>query len=239
MVPVDRPIIAPPAIKKNIIDIPAANGQVDLLNALVGYPVYKNRTGALKFTMVNKSSMTVQNRVNEIARHLHGIYMQMILDEEPAYYFNGYYEVTGVTFRESGQNADITIKYDVEPYKYAVSQTDDEWLWDTFNLETGVIPHGTIVNATVRGIADGGITLTDIGAWVGSKTVTPQVVISGAATPITFRVYNSQTGQWTESVYTNGTDQSTSGTLRFDRFSERLQITGYGTYSIIFRAGVL
>ena len=241
MVPVDRPIISEPGLKTNIVDIPAANGQIDLMHALIGYPVYKNRTGTLKFRLVNVDAESVQSRVNEIARHLHGVYMDMILDDEPQYYYSGFYEVTATSYKKAGENGEITIKYNLDPYKYSVATTDEEWLWDTFNFETGVIPQGTIVNATVAGIEDGGVTLTNIGVLVGSKTVRPTVVISNNSTNITFKVYSSNTGTWSEHVYKAGTDQIVTGStgLKFDRYSEKLNITGYGKYSLNFRAGAL
>ena len=241
MIPIARPIIAEPQVKRNIIEIPAASVQIDLVQALVGYAVYKNRTGFLKFRMTDVDAESVQSRVNKIARYLHGVYMHMILSDEPQYYYNGMYEITDVVYKPRGEYADITIKYDVEPYKYSVATTDEEWLWDTFNLETGVIPQGTIVNATVAGIEDGGVTLTNIGALVGSKTVRPTVVISNNSTNITFKVYSSNTGTWSEHVYKAGTDQIVTGStgLTFDRYSEKLNVTGYGKYSIQFRAGAL
>ena len=239
MLPIARPIINPPALKTNIIDIPAANGQIDLMQALIGAPVYKNRTGSLKFRMTDVDSKSVQAKANEIARYLHGIYMNMILSDEPNYYYSGYYEVTECVYQKRGEFADITIRYDVEPYKYSVAATDDEWLWDTFNFDVGIIPQGTIVNAQVAGIDDGGVTFSNIGSLVGAKTVTPQVVISDNATNIQFRVYNSNTNSWATSIYSTGTDQKVSGTLKFTRFSEKLNVKGYGTYSIKFTAGAL
>ena len=215
MVPASRPIIAPPAPKTNIVDIPAANGQIDLMQALIGYPVYKNRTGSLKFKITNKSEDTLQDRVNDISRYLHGMYMEMVLDDEPEYYYYGRYEVSATAYKGSGENGEITIKYDVEPYKYIDVQRD-----------------GSVSGTDVI--------LEDIWKWAGVKKVTPQVVISNATGAITFYVYNSDTEQWTNSTYEEGIDQWTSGSrLTFGRFSERLKISGTGDYSLIFTAGVL
>lgn len=214
MVPTSRPVIAPPAPKTNIVDIPAANGQVDLMQALIGYPVYKNRTGSLKFRLTNKSEDTVQERVNDIARYLHGVYMEMVLDDEPEYYYYGRFEVSAASYKGSGENGEITIKYDVEPYKYAE-----------------VVKSGSVSGTDVM--------LEDIWTWTGSKSVTPQVVISNATGSVTFSVYRSDVGSWQTSAYTNGTDQTTGTPLRFDRYSERLRISGTGDYSIGFTAGVL
>ena len=49
LIPSSRPVFNPPSVKTQYIDIPGANGQIDLTESLTGYPVYKNREGSWNF----------------------------------------------------------------------------------------------------------------------------------------------------------------------------------------------
>lgn len=48
IVPSSRPVIKPPTKKTNYLDIPGADGNLDLSEALTGYPVYNNREGSIE-----------------------------------------------------------------------------------------------------------------------------------------------------------------------------------------------
>ena len=54
LVPKTRPVVNPPGLKSNIVDIPGANGSVDLTTALNGYPLYSDRSGQFEFILDNK-----------------------------------------------------------------------------------------------------------------------------------------------------------------------------------------
>ena len=47
LVPSSRPVINPPEPKFNTVDIPGANGSIDLTEVVSGDVVYQNRTGSL------------------------------------------------------------------------------------------------------------------------------------------------------------------------------------------------
>ena len=53
MVPTSRPVITPPAVKKKTLEIPGANGVLDISSSLTGFPVYENRTGSIEFVVLN------------------------------------------------------------------------------------------------------------------------------------------------------------------------------------------
>lgn len=57
----------------------------------------------------------------------------------------GKYEVNGI-IRE------IVINCDVEPYKYDLTSSDEDWLWDPFNFEDGIINEtkDLVVNGTLE-----------------------------------------------------------------------------------------
>lgn len=250
LIPVHRPVIAYPSVKTNIIDLTGADGEIDLMDIIVGGPVYANRTGSLLFRMVDKTGeMSVLKRKNEIAHYLHGIKMNMILGEEPEYYYTGKFEVESMAYKGKGDFADITIKYNIEPYKRSVYLTTDQWLWDTFSFDTGVIYDGLIVNAQANSIDDP-LIIDNFDAIVGDLTVAPSVTISNNATNITFKRYqltseSASTGAWdgTGYVYKTGTNvQPTSGTavgLKFNRRTKKLKVEGFGKFTLSFRSGAV
>jgi len=55
LIPLERPVIPPPEVKTNLVDIPGGNGSIDLTNALTGEPCYKDRTGSIEFMVVRKN----------------------------------------------------------------------------------------------------------------------------------------------------------------------------------------
>ena len=243
LIPISRPVIAFPSVKTNIIDLTGADGEIDLMDIIVGAPVYANRTGSLSFRMVDNTGYTsVLKRKNEIAHYLHGIKMNMILDEEPEYYYTGKYEVESMAYKGRGDFADITIKYNIEPYKRSVYDTTEQWLWDPFSFDTGVIYDGLIVNAQANSISDP-LIIDNFDQIVGDLTIAPSVTVSNNATNITFKRYRNGSWDGTGYVYKTGTNvQPTSGTavgMKFDRYTTKLKVEGFGKFTLSFRPGAL
>lgn len=244
LIPIARPVAAFPPIKTNIIDITGADGHIDLMDIVVGAPVYANRTGSFSFRMVDKTGETsVLKRKNEIAHYLHGLSMRMILDEEPEWYYYGKFSVDSMVYKGKGDFADIVINYDIEPYKRKVYTTDEQWLWNPFSFDDGVIYDGLIVNADVNSI-ENPLIIDNFDAIIGDMTIRPTVVVSNNLTNITFRRYEK--GSWDGGygyVYKTGTNvqpsEYTSSGMRFDRYTTKLSVEGFGKFSLIFRQGAL
>lgn len=85
LIPSSRPVFATPEVKTNFIDIPGADGGIDLSEALSGYPVYKNRNGSFKF-LVDPNHMSWNVKLAEITEYLHGKTLRAILSDEPSYF---------------------------------------------------------------------------------------------------------------------------------------------------------
>lgn len=152
LVPTSRPTFSFPSIKTQSVDIPGANGKIDLTEALTGYPAYNNRTGSFEFMVVNTDqSLSVdsskgysaasttqwQQVYSKIANYLHGQNMQLTYEDDPGWYYKGRFDIN--QWSSDQEYSKITIDYDVEPFKYSLIDTGDQWLWDPFNFETGVI----------------------------------------------------------------------------------------------------
>lgn len=145
----ERPIFAPPETKTNYIDVPGGNGSLDLSEALTPYPTYNNRTGSFTFKVMNdyeKDGIIVNEtydkgrwaqRYSEIMEFLHGQCLYAVLADDPTWFYQGRFSVESLSPGDTW--SEITINYNVNPFKWNVSSSTSEWLWDPFNFETGVI----------------------------------------------------------------------------------------------------
>lgn len=152
LVPTSRPSFAFPEVKTYEQDIPGANGKIDMTDSLTGYPSYKNRSGSIEFLVMHQGLDTSlgdaygylnTNTVGwagvkaEIANYLHGQRMKMEFEDETDWYYMGRFSLD--EWKSDETYSTITIKYDLEPFKYSVSSTLDMWKWDPFNFKTGII----------------------------------------------------------------------------------------------------
>lgn len=123
LVPTSRPVIAPPKPKTQYVDIPGADGSIDLTESLAGRPVFSNREGTLEFIVLNDFNVDDYNYnwidvYTDILQYLHGRSMRMILEDDPKYYYEGRFEVNSWT--SDANNSKISINYIVSPYKYLI-----------------------------------------------------------------------------------------------------------------------
>lgn len=136
LIPTSRPVINPPSVKTNLIEIPGGDGVLDLTTALSGRPLYKNRVGSWEFYVEN-GYREWTTLYSDIMVYLHGQKMRAVLEDDPMYYYEGRFAVNA--WKSNKERSVITIDYDVNPYKKEIFASTDEWIWDTFNFETGVI----------------------------------------------------------------------------------------------------
>lgn len=135
-----RPVINPPKVKSNYIEIPGRDGVIDLTDALIGRATYSNRTGSWEFIVLNEygQGQDWTTLYTEIMEYLHGQNYKVILaDDDPGYYYFGRLDVN--QWRSNPTWSRIVIDYNLGPYKYDLSYTEEGWLWDPFNFETGYV----------------------------------------------------------------------------------------------------
>lgn len=135
LVPTSRPVFKPPSVKKVETDIPGADGKIDFTESLTGEVHYNNRSGSFEFQVINKDSW--YNVYSDIMDYIHGQQMKAILDDEMAYYYIGRFSVN--EWKSDKNCSKIVIDYDVEPYKLELFSSLEDWKWDPFNFETGII----------------------------------------------------------------------------------------------------
>lgn len=136
LIPAQRPLFNPPAVKTNMVSIPGGDGVLDLTESLAGRPTFENRVGSWTFYVQN-GYKDWSALYSEIMVYLHGQEFRAILEDDPAYYYEGRFSVN--QWKSDKDWSQIVIDYNVAPYKKELANTGTDWLWDTFNFETGII----------------------------------------------------------------------------------------------------
>lgn len=124
LVPTSRPVISPPSVKTRYVEIPGADGVIDLTDSLTGRPAYNNREGSIEFYVLNQYDLEGPATYNwsdvysEIMTYIHGKHMRMVLEDDPGYYYEGRFSVN--SWKTDRDRSTITIDYNVDPKKYRV-----------------------------------------------------------------------------------------------------------------------
>nr|DAH43850.1 MAG TPA: distal tail protein [Caudoviricetes sp.] len=146
LIPTSRPVIAPPSVKTNTIDLPGGNGVLDLSYSLTKCPLYDNRKGSLEF-IVDSDQDTWINVYQKLSNYLDGRYRYMTLEDDPYWVYEGKFMVND--WQSDEHWSTITIDYDVKPYKRYILKTDPDQ-----SLSTGrtKIPYYDELKSTFMGI---------------------------------------------------------------------------------------
>lgn len=184
LIPTTRPLFNPPTVKTNIIDIPGGDGVLDLTTALAGRPTYNNRTGSWTF-IVQNGFKNWSELYSEIMVYLHGQKFRAILEDDPAYFYEGRFSVN--QWKSDKDWSQIVIDYNVGPYKKEIANTGSDWLWDTFNFETDVIRNYRNLSVLTT------LTVVVIGDIMDSI---PTIIASESGMTVTYEgtVYNLERG---------------------------------------------
>jgi len=134
LIPSSRPAIVNPTISTKYVEIPGANGMLDLTTYLTGNPVYGQRQGSISFLVDNDHESWETLRA-KIANALHGRDVCMILSDDPDYYYRG--RCTVGNWESGANNSTVNFSYQLDPFKYVVNPPGSTpMVWDTFNFET-------------------------------------------------------------------------------------------------------
>ncbi|WP_286154660.1 distal tail protein Dit [Thomasclavelia cocleata] len=106
-------------VKKETVDVPSANGVIDLSTALTGDAVYKNRV--IKITLIKDDPEgKLLKFQSEFDSCFHGRMVELIFEEDPEYYWKGRVSIEHKIDRVIDQ---ITLTLDALPYKYKLKET--------------------------------------------------------------------------------------------------------------------
>lgn len=117
-------------------EIPGRNGDLDLTDVLTGFPTYKNTTMKITFDFKDGNYDLWIARASELQNKLHGRRMKVILGND-SFYYEGRISVS--TEKLNKQYSSVEISVNRDPYKYELQSSVEDWEWDTFNFETGIV----------------------------------------------------------------------------------------------------
>jgi len=109
-----RPVISPPVPKTKVIQVPGTDTVIDLTEALTGDVKYEPRTIECEFWIVEGRSKWPAV-YSAILNELHGKRMNIVMDDDPNYYYTG--RVAVEAFDAEKKTATVKIVAEVEPYK--------------------------------------------------------------------------------------------------------------------------
>lgn len=124
-----------PEVQTKLVEIPARNGALDLTEALTGAVKYGNREVSMSFYYRGADA---DSKASEVANLLHGRKFEIAFDDDPAFYYVGRLTVS-TTLHQKRTVLSATVSADCEPYKYDILGSDEDWLWDPFDFESGIV----------------------------------------------------------------------------------------------------
>lgn len=205
--------IEPPAPKINKVSVPSMNGSIDLTEALTNSVKYEDRKITLTFTVVDSRHLWA-TKISAIENYLHGQKMQIMFDDDPDYYYEGRVVVNEWT--SSKALGTLNIECTVDPFKYTIG---DDWLWDPFSFETGVINEAPVVEVD------------------GEETVTMEASIKDTCPE--FYATSTMMVTFKGSTYTLSSGTSKIYDIIFDVGENELTFEGHGTVTILYKGGSL
>lgn len=173
-----------PSVKEKVQDLPGAQGVLDLTEA--NGTVYYNRRENIEIVLelMDDSYQVWLARYSEIAAAIHGQKMKMILDDQPDYYYMVRLNLDST--KSDPVLSQFVLTGSAEPFKYDVTTSAEDWLWDPFNFHTGVIRvlkdiKITATNKSVK-VAGGGISTAPIFQVKTSNSL--KVTFGGKSCPL-------------------------------------------------------
>lgn len=226
LLPSSRPVFNPPTPKTKFVDIPGADWHLDMSTVLTGDITYEARTGSLEFIVDNgQLSDYKADRwhllYSEILDYLHGQLTKATLEDDPSFYYEGRFAVN--QWKSDPHNSKITIDYTVCPYKLEQFSSLEDWEWDSFCFENGIIREYKDIRV------DGSLEFVITGRRM---RVTPSFIVK------------SDDGNGLKVIFNGSTYDLPDGTSRVVNIQtvegeNTLKFTGNGTVSIDYRGGCL
>lgn len=208
--------ISTPEPQTNLVNVPMRDGSIDLTEVLTDDIKYNDRTITMLFEIMD-SRTDWSAKTSAIQNYLHGKRLQIVFDDDCAFYYVGRLKVNEWSPNKS--TAQMQIEATVEPFKYDIVSSAVDWEWDMFDFEEGII------NETGELIVNGSTTITLI---CRRKRMFPVFTVSEDMT-VTFdgEIYNLKAGS--QKVYD----------IFLCEGENELTLAGNGTVSIDYIGGSL
>lgn len=212
----NRHCVQPPVPKTIYQDVPGADGSLDLSTAIAGRIIYERRVITLNFGCGYPMDKWPEV-FSEILRNFHGREGKLIFDDDPMYYYAG--RMTVSEYSRARTLGTFTISVNADPYKYELTASDEDWLWDSFSFEKGVIRDYKELEV------NGSLSLNVPGT---QRWVIPEITVAAAMT-VSYGGKDYELKQGTNKIYD----------IVIKEGENMLMFTGTGTVTISYRGGIL
>lgn len=128
------PAISPPTPKTKYVDVPGADGAINMSRVLTGHMQYERRIMQLEFVSMEPRMMWPEKH-SEIMDALHGMDMSIVLDDDQEYMYTGTLSVSDIDPQKVHDG--VTITANIEPYKLRRQTTKRTYKVDG-SLETAI-----------------------------------------------------------------------------------------------------
>lgn len=205
--------IGVPKAQTKYIQIPLRNGSIDFTEQLTGDVRYEDRPIKIQLMYAGNNLLNV---FSALQNFIHGKRFKVVFDEDASYYYEGRFTVADYSVTKYGGL--INIEGTCNPFKYLVTSTIEEWLWDPFDFEEGYI--NELTNIRVNGTT----TVTLIAEAKGYAKIT-----SSATMNVTYDGKTVKIPAGTTTMYD----------FEFTAGEVELTFTGNGIVSVDYRGGRL
>lgn len=174
--------IGSPGVKENKVDIPGADGSLDLTD-FFGEPKYEDVTHKFSFSTIVPQTQFL-SLFSTVKNALHGKKMRIILDDDPLFFSQGRIKV--LPFTNEKNIGKISIECDCEPYKYKLAKTvvstavSGTKVISLTNSRKRAVPEVTIATEGSINIVFQSVNVWDLGS--GSYTLPELELVEGVNT---------------------------------------------------------
>lgn len=215
--------ISEPEMHEDYISVKGRNGLLDISEALTGRATYKSRHISVELAGVDDMEDWDTN-VSYLRNIFEGKIIKLSFDNDSAYYWYGRCHL--IDFERNGRIGRIKLDIpNADPYKYNVVAFNEDWLWDPFNFETGIVTEAT--EHTITGH-------TEITIPSGLMPVSPTIIVTNINTFLTVQKY----GESRVVDLSLGENKVYAITIN-DAAESILIFEGNGKFSINYRGGSL
>ena len=174
--------IGSPDVKENKIDIPGADGSLDMTD-FFGEPKYEDVTHKFDFSTIVPQAQFL-SLYSTVKNSLHGKKMRIILDDDPLFFYQGRIKV--LPFTNEKNIGKISIECDCEPYKYKLAKTvvsaavSGTKVISLTNSRKHAVPEVTIATSGSLNLVFQSVNVWDLGS--GSYTLPELELVEGVNT---------------------------------------------------------
>ncbi len=212
--------IGDPVQETSYVTVPGASAMIDLSEAITNRPIFKHRP--ISVLLGGKNNRLDWDTIISIYRNeIEGKIVHVTFSNDPNFFWKGRANIANFDrARELGQ---FEFKIPMaDPYKYDVFNSEDNWLWDPFDFEYGVV------------------------RYIGPVSFSNNSITIPKGNMLTVPIFDIETVNGTLSVTANGNTYSlVVGENRFPqllvagRQEVMMQFNGQGTGTIKYRGGSL